>query len=87
MNTEEYIVDALQNYLDTLKITDVKVVLQRPKDNAFGDYASNIAMQLARHLRKKPGDIAADIVRMFPVDPAYIEKIEIAGPEIGRAHV
>ena len=80
MNTEEYIVNALQNYLDTLEIKDVKVVLQRPKDNAFGDYASNIAMQLARHLRKKPGDIAADIVRMFPVDPAYIEKIEIAGP-------
>ncbi len=80
MSTENFIIQNLQHFLKKHNINDVKIELQRPKDKAFGDYASNLAMQLARHLHKKPRDIADEIVASIPIDPAFIEKVEIAGP-------
>ncbi len=80
MNNEEYIKQQLGAFLKKHDIRDIPVILQRPRDEQFGDFASNIAMQLARFLKKKPADIAADIVDFFPEDNPYLEKIEIAGP-------
>ena len=80
MNNEEYIKQQLGAFLKKHDIRDIPVILQRPRDAQFGDFASNIAMQLARFLKKKPADIAADIVDFFPEDNPYLEKIEIAGP-------
>ncbi|THE10295.1 arginine--tRNA ligase [Bacillus timonensis] len=57
-----------------------EVVLELPKDKAHGDYATNMAMQLARVAKKAPRMIAEDIVANFDKSKASIEKIEIAGP-------
>lgn len=57
-----------------------EVVLELPKDKAHGDYATNMAMQLARVAKKAPRMIADDIVANFDKSKASIEKIEIAGP-------
>ena len=56
-----------------------EVYLERTKDRSHGDFASNIAMVLAKPARLNPRQIATMIVEAFP---AYemIEKIEIAGP-------
>ena len=54
-------------------------VIERTRDRQHGDYACNIAMQLAKPLRRKPRDIATDIVAQLP-DSALVDKIEIAGP-------
>ncbi|YCA43588.1 arginine--tRNA ligase [Bacillus sp. JZ8] len=56
------------------------VVLETPKDKTHGDYATNMAMQLARVARKAPRAIAEDIVANFDKTKASIEKLEIAGP-------
>ncbi|OEH93238.1 arginine--tRNA ligase [Bacillus solimangrovi] len=56
------------------------VVLELPKDKEHGDYATNMAMQLARIAKKAPRMIADDIVANFDKSKASIEKIEIAGP-------
>lgn len=80
MTSREYIVEQLEKFLETKKIDGVDVILQNPKDQKHGDLASNIAMQLARHLRKKPADIAAEIIDFIKIDPKYLSKIEIAGP-------
>ncbi len=79
MTTEEYIISELNKYLDKHNISDVNIILQKPKEEKFGDYAANIAMQLARHLRKKPLDIAKDIIDSITIDPRYLSKAEIAG--------
>jgi arginyl-tRNA synthetase len=57
-----------------------EVALEVPKDKTHGDYATNIAMQLARVAKKAPRQIAETIVEKIDREKAYIEKIEIAGP-------
>ncbi|KGP92487.1 arginine--tRNA ligase [Pontibacillus chungwhensis BH030062] len=56
------------------------VVLETPKDKSHGDYATNMAMQLARVARKAPRQIAEDIVANFDQSKASIKQMEIAGP-------
>src|SRR6185312_10617602 len=41
---------------------DVNPVLERPKDPVHGEWATNLAMTLARPLRRKPAEIARDLV-------------------------
>ncbi|MBB6453911.1 arginyl-tRNA synthetase [Salirhabdus euzebyi] len=57
-----------------------EVLLEVPKDKAHGDYATNMAMQLARIAKKAPRQIAEDIVSNFDQTKASIQKMEIAGP-------
>jgi arginyl-tRNA synthetase len=57
-----------------------EVALEVPKDKTHGDYATNIAMQLARVAKKAPRQIAETILEKIDREKAYIEKIEIAGP-------
>src|SRR5699024_262210 len=56
------------------------VILEKPKEKAHGDFAANIAMQLARVANKAPRLIAVDIVNHLDVEKAGVEKVEIAGP-------
>lgn len=56
---------------------DVEPELTRPEER-FGDYASNIAMQLAGQLSKNPREIAEALTRKL-VDSGQFEKVEVAG--------
>ena len=56
---------------------------ETPANPEHGDLATNAAMQLARHLKRAPRQIAEDIagrLRERPVDPDRIAAIEVAGP-------
>lgn len=55
-------------------------VLETPKEKAHGDYATNMAMQLARIAKKAPKQIAEAIKENFDFSKSSVEKIEIAGP-------
>lgn len=57
---------------------DAPVVLTRP-DSQFGDYATNIAMQLARPLGKSPRDIAEQLAAKLRETGDFAE-VTIAGP-------
>jgi len=54
------------------------VTIERPKNSAHGDYACNLAMQLAKPLRKPPRDIANALIAALP-QTDFIDKVEIAG--------
>ena len=59
------------------------VALERPRDASHGDIACNIAMQLARPLKKNPRDTANTIVASIMASPAHegiIDSCEVAGP-------
>lgn len=56
------------------------IVLEKPKDKQHGDFATNIAMQLARIAKKPPREIAEAIVQDIDKSKGAIEKVEIAGP-------
>ncbi len=57
---------------------DAAILIERPKQAAHGDYACNLAMQLAKPLRKSPRDIANALIAALPKTD-FIEKVEIAG--------
>jgi arginyl-tRNA synthetase len=83
---KQRIVDLLQAALKPL-LEGVEqqpvVVLERPRDPAHGDIACNIAMQLAKALKKNPREVAQGIVDALLANPGragLIQSAEIAGP-------
>ncbi|HEY7657004.1 MAG TPA: arginine--tRNA ligase [Burkholderiales bacterium] len=54
------------------------IVLERPKQAEHGDYACNVALQLAKALKRPPREIAAQLVAALPASP-HLEKAEAAG--------
>lgn len=54
------------------------IILDRPKQAQHGDFACNIAMQLAKEMRANPRAIAQQILDALPASPD-LEKAEIAG--------
>lgn len=56
------------------------IILETPKEKAHGDFATNIAMQLTKALKKAPRLIAEELVNHIDPKRASIEKVEIAGP-------
>lgn len=55
-----------------------RIELTRTKQASHGDYSCNLAMQLAKPLRKNPREIASLLIEALPDSP-YLEKVEIAG--------
>ena len=55
-------------------------VLERPRDSAHGDWATNAAMALAKPLRRKPLDIARDLLAAMDPAAAGVAESSIAGP-------
>lgn len=56
-----------------------KLTVMRPKDRAHGDWASNIAMQLAKKAGMKPRDLAEPFAAAL-ADAEGVESVEVAGP-------
>lgn len=59
------------------------VTLERPRDPSHGDVACNIAMQLAKPLKKNPRELAQTLVAAVLAGAEHqnlIETIDIAGP-------
>jgi arginyl-tRNA synthetase len=64
-----------------LGVTDaIDPVVERPRDPAHGDWATNLAMALARPLKKKPAEIAKDLIATMNLASAGIAEATIAGP-------
>jgi len=56
-----------------------KIVLDRPKNRDHGDYATSIALALAKPTGKSPREVAEIVQRGLQGNPE-IERIDIAGP-------
>lgn len=65
----------------TLSITNepVDIQLTRTKDAAHGDFATNVAMLLAKKVGKNPRELAQEIIQALPASD-IIQKVEVAGP-------
>ena len=55
-----------------------QVAVERPKAAAHGDYASNVALTLAKQAKRNPRDLASAIVAALPASP-WIAGAEVAG--------
>lgn len=57
----------------------VTIQVENTKDKSHGDFASNIALMLAKPAALKPRELAERLIAALPAD-ASISKVEIAGP-------
>ena len=57
-----------------------EIVLERPKDPAHGDLATNLALTLAKTLKSKPRDAAQRLLESLQLPAGVVRKTEIAGP-------
>lgn len=58
--------------------SESEIVIERSKDSAHGDYATNCAMKFAKRAGKNPKAFAQEIADKLSLD--FVEKVEIAGP-------
>ena len=56
------------------------VELERPRDPAHGDVATNLALTLAKSLKQKPRAVAERLVALVQLPQGLVRKIDIAGP-------
>lgn len=64
----------------------IPVVLERPKSLQHGDYASSLAMQLAKRMKRNPREIAQALVEALPASP-FLDKAEVAGAGFVNLHL
>ncbi len=83
---KETLLDLLETTFDNLITAQIipesaprRVQVERTKDKAHGDFASNLAMMLAKPAAMKPRDLAQIIIDHLPQNDA-ITRVEIAGP-------
>lgn len=79
---EEQLADALATLkTDGLVPSDASpaIAVTRTKDPTHGDFASNLAMQLAKPAGRKPRDIADALIAALPASDA-VREVVIAGP-------
>ncbi|MEI6302779.1 MAG: arginine--tRNA ligase [Betaproteobacteria bacterium] len=62
------------------------VEIERPKQAQHGDWACNLAMQLARLEKKKPRELAEALIAALPASE-WVEKVDIAGPGFINIHI
>jgi arginyl-tRNA synthetase len=62
------------------------ILLERPKQASHGDFASNLALQLARLMKASPREIAQRLVRELAVSP-WVDKAEVAGAGFINFHL
>ena len=83
---KERLITLIDNALDTLIAEGTlpaeakrPAQIDRTKDKSHGDFATNIALMLAKPAGMKPRDLAEKLIAALPADNA-VAKVEIAGP-------
>ncbi|MDT8386681.1 MAG: arginine--tRNA ligase [Thiogranum sp.] len=59
--------------------TDIAIGMERTRDRSHGDFASNLAMVLSKIARRKPRELAEQLIAALPPS-GQIRKVEVAGP-------
>ena len=73
---------ALQSWAQAESITlpeSLEVQIERGRGSEHGDYASNVAMRLAKPAQRSPRDLATQLCAHLPAHP-QVERVEVAGP-------
>lgn len=80
VDIKSHLADLLREALASLAPdqTDIEIALDRSRQAGHGDFASNLALQLAKPLRRSPRDIANLLIAELPYS-ALVDRAEVAG--------
>lgn len=82
---KQYIKNKIEEALTSLSIDGASMPIQdlqvdHTRDKKYGDFASNVALILAKTAHMNPRELAQQIINKLKVDPTIVTRIEIAGP-------
>ena len=80
MSSAELIRAELASAARELGADSVDPIIERPRDPSLGDWTTNLAMTLARPLKKRPAEIAGLLRDRMRLSEAGVERVDIAGP-------
>ncbi len=70
----------IKEILKEMGVTEeIEVLFEVPKEEAFGDYSTNVAMRMARSLHKAPVVIATELLEKMDLASLHLEKAEVKG--------
>jgi len=72
-------IDSLKSQGSIASELNANVQVTRTKDKTHGDFACNVALQLAKQAQMPPRELAKMLLASMPEDP-IVSKVEIAGP-------
>lgn len=88
-NMQNEIKSLINMALENLKIGVSDIVLEHPEDLKNGDYSTNVALAIAKSIKRNPRELAEKIVEQIlrlNVDK-NIEKVEVAGAGFINFHL
>jgi len=56
-----------------------EIIVETPREKGYGDFSTNVAMQLARQMKKAPRQIAETIIKNLDTADTYISDVSCAG--------
>lgn len=80
---ERYLGDRLSAAIERAGYTmpvGARVELEVPRDPGHGDWATAVALTLAKAARRPPREVAQALVGALTVDPGVLDAVELAGP-------
>lgn len=78
---QNQLIEAIKGVLSSLGIGEVVFSVEHPGDLSHGDYATNVALVAAKHLKKNPKVFAEEIVlKLKELNIKEVKEISIAGP-------
>ncbi len=87
MKAHDEIRAALVRAAERLGAPGAAVTLERPRDPAHGDVATNLALTLAKVLRAQPRVVADRLVAALELPAGVVHRVEVAGPGFINFHL
>ncbi len=77
---ERYLEKLFESALAEIGAPGASVKFEIPQNEQHGDLSTNVAMTLAKELRRPPREVAKEIIGRIHLDHGHLKAIEIAGP-------
>lgn len=76
--TDAFLTCANNKSIPQVELQEISVEV--PRERGFGDFSTNIVMQVARQIKMPPRKAAELLIQAMDLTGTYIEKVECAGP-------
>ncbi len=80
MNLQTYLNQQLHKALTALDLDPVEFQLAPPKNPQFGDISTNLALILAKRVRKNPIELAQEINAKLDLDSSFVQECTVTPP-------
>jgi len=81
MKLKEYLSGLFANLSKNLDyLNNTSILFNVPNQANFGDLSTNVALSVAKGLKRNPREVAQEIIDNIVMDKNILERIEIAGP-------